>query len=118
MKKLARVAFDQPDAMRLEQLIKGGGQQRRVYQREIVGKRADDGHQMQASVFAVPERQIVAMDLDAKRPKQVRHLLNAVLVCPHAAPDGQRLAVDPDAIAAFDLARVRDPPETGIPSRV
>ncbi len=80
-------------------------------QSEVVGERADHRHQVQARLLALPERQVEAIDPDSSRPKQVRDLLNALLVGPHAAPDGQRRPVNPDAVAALDGAGRFDPAE-------
>ena len=99
------------DAARLQHLVERGRQKRRIDQRQIVGQRADHRHQMKAGLLAVPERQVVAVNLDAERRQQICDLLDAVLVRAHAAADGERLRVDPDAVATFDGSGVFDPAE-------
>ena len=111
--KLVGVALDKRDAARLQHLVERRRQQRRMDQREIVGERADHRHQMQAGFFAVPERQVEAVDGNAVRGQQVGNLLNARLVGAHAAADGERRAVHPDAVAALHLSRRLDPAEDG-----
>ena len=103
---------DQPDAAFAKQLVEGSRQQRRMDQRQIVGERADHRHQMQAGFLAVPERQVEAEDRRRRcGPSISASCSDAGLVGPDAAPDGQRLGVDPDAIAALDRARRLDAAE-------
>ena len=109
--KLVWVALDQPDAARLQHLIEGRWQQRRIDQRQVVGERADHRHQVQAGFLAVPQRQVEAETVMPCGASRLAICWMPASLVRTPRPIASVVRVDPDAVAALDLPRRLDAAE-------
>ena len=105
---LVRNLDERPPAP-LQLLDKRHRHQRQVDDRQPLGDRADERHQMQALAGTSPVRQIDRHDVDAVRRQQLAQLPDAFVVRAIAAADGQRALVEPERVAALDRPRRLDP---------
>src|SRR5690606_23606529 len=99
-----RITMHKCNAALAEHLVEGGRQKRSMDQRKVFRERRDHRLQVQTGVLTLPERQVEAMNGNALGLEQRGKLPDAFLVGADAPTDRQRSGIDPDTIAALDLA--------------
>ncbi len=98
-----------------EQLPQPDRQQRQEDDREVVGDRRDDAHQVDELGRALPVRDVEDADVAADERGQ---LVDAGVVRPQRPPDAEQVRPQPERVAALDRAGRLDPPERRDAGRV
>jgi len=93
--------LDEPDPEVAEQLPQPDRQQRQVDDREIVGDRRDDRHQVDELRRPAPVRDVEDAHLPAD---QARELPSALRVRAQRPPDAEQVRAEPERVATFDRA--------------